>query len=155
MKSSLWQKRNAFIMYAGLALTLILAGVLQRLSLPNPPQLELILFVVVVGVSLTFFLKARYPIEMVRRVRLEYQAAVNAVQDALKASNIRYYRVDEEDSVNFKVFGLTVTLVPYEVEKLTHIEPSADYTLVTLEGINRKNIKLAEMVAETLNKIES
>jgi len=155
MKSSRWQKRNAYIVYAGLAITLILAGLLRRLDLPNTLQIGLILFVVIIGVWLTLALKARYPIEMVRRLRLDYQAAVDSVQDAFKTKNIRYYRVDEEDTVSFKVLGLTVILLPYEVEKLTHVEPSAEYTLVTLEGINKKNMKLAEMVAETLNKIES
>ena len=155
MKTSRWRKRNDIILYSGLLVTVILTALLRFLSIPNPQELELMIFVFIIGLVITNVLKARYPNEMVQRLRLDYESAVESVQNAFKDKNIRFYRVDEEDSISFKVLGLTVTLVPYEVEKLTHVEPSAAYTLVTLDGVTKKNMGLAETVAEALNKIEN
>mgnify|MGYP000237240765 CR=1 FL=1 len=155
MKSSRWRKRNDIILYSGLLVTVIITGLLRFLGLPNPQEIALMIFVFIIGLVITNQFKARYPNEMVRRVRLEFEAAVEGVQNTLKDKNIRYYRVDEEDAVSFKVLGLTVTLIPYEVEKLTYVGPGAAYTLATLEGLNKQNMGLAEMVAEALNKIEN
>ena len=91
---------------------------------------------------------------MVRRLRYDFEEAVGNVQKLLRDKNIRFYRYDEEGAVSFKVLGLTMTLIPYEVEKLTHIEPNAKYTLVTLEGLNRKNTGLTNMVSEALNNLD-
>jgi hypothetical protein len=154
MKSSRWQKRNKLILYSGLMITLSITGFLRFLSLPNTQELGLMIFALIIGLTLTYSLKNRFPDTMVRRLRYDFEAAVESVQKVLRDKNIRFYRQDEEDTVRFKVLGLTMTLIPYEVEKLTHIEPNAKYTLVTLEGVNRKNTGLTKMVTEALNKID-
>lgn len=154
MRSSGWQKRNKLILYSGLMITLSVTGFLRFLSLPNTQEIGLMILVMVTGLTLTYGLKNRYPDMMVRRLRYDFETAVGSVQKVLRDNNIRFYRHDEEESVSFKVFELTMTLIPYEVEKLTHIEPNAKYTLVTLEGLNKQNAGLTKMVTVALNKID-
>lgn len=155
MKSSRWRKRNDLILYSGLVITLVITGLVSLLRLPRTQEIGLMAVIFVAGLVITNMLKVRYPNEMVRRLRLDFEPAVEGVQQDLRDKNIRYYRRDEEDAVSFKVLGLTVTLIPYEVERLTYVEPNAAYTLVTLDGVTKQNIGLAELVSEALNKIEN
>ena len=155
MRSSRWQKRNKLILYSGLMITLTVTGFLRFLSLPNTQEIGLMIFALIVGLTLTYSLKNRYPDTMVRRLRYDFESAVRSVQKLLSDKNIRFYRHDEDDAVRFKVLGLIVILIPYDVEKLTYVEPNAKFTLVTIEGLNKKNAGLAKMVTEALNKIDS
>lgn len=154
MKSSRWQKRNKLVLYSGLMITLSITGFLRFLSLPNTQEIGLMVFALIGGLALTYFLKNRFPDTMVRRLNYDFEGAVGSVQKVLRDKNIRFYMYDEGDAVRFKVLGLTMTLIPYDVEKLTHVESNAKYTLVTLEGVNTKNAGLTNMVTGALNMLD-
>ena len=134
-------------------ITLSITGFLRFLNLPNTQEIGLMILTLIIGLTLTYILKNRYPDTMVRRLRYDFETAVKNVQKVLAEKNIRFYRQDEDEVVRFKVLGLTMTLIPYEVEKLMHVEPNAKYTLVTLEGVTTKNAGLTTMVTGALDKL--
>ena len=134
-------------------ITLSITGFLRFLNLPSTQEIGLMILALIIGLTLTYILKNRYPDTMVQRLRYDFEAAVKNVQKVLSEKNIRFYRQDEDEVVRFKVLGLTMTLIPYEVEKLTHVEPNAKYTLVTLEEVTTKNAGLTTMVTGALDKL--